>query len=504
MLKTNTRPPRAEGDQRMYLYYDPAETRRHRWYVKVSRKGRKKFIKQEYGSAEFDSAYEAAVVELGGVVRMRRTKSDEKPVQPTRRFVICDVSDKGQLRYYVQLRTGLPKIRLYEEFGTAEFEREADRAIASQIALHGQPADEVELEKQTREKRIELPTTPPKPGTLRFFWEHYKQSDAWLGNATFGEKGLKPNTRQQRVLLLEPLLYVNGEKPFKVLTRKFIRKEMEENHTIVQAGNLLSALRHFIRWMIAEEHLDEDDDPTINIKSGKSAFSKKSGGFVPWEEENMTAYRKRWPLGTEARLMFDILHFTYLRRGDASRFGQAHVRKQKLAITTEKSDHATTVEMLIHPDLFVSLRAARAAGLFGEELGEVFTGKRVGFRWVDGRMVGGRVEPMSKQSWAAKFKKYAIMAGVNEPKKNCHGVRKARAEDAAYAGMTESQMMACFGWLDEKMPAHYIAKANRSKLGDAGQQKMIAYDQNQNIDDFLAPVEENARVTFLGNRRKKS
>ena len=52
---------------------------------------------------------------------------------------------------------------------------------------------------------------------------------------------------------------------------------------------------------------------------------------------------------------------------------------------------------------------------------------------------------MCKKAWAAKFEKYARLAGVNEAKKNCHGVRKARAEDTAYAGATESQMMSMFG-----------------------------------------------------------
>jgi hypothetical protein len=47
-----------------------------------------------------------------------------------------------------------------------------------------------------------------------------------------------------------------------------------------------------------------------------------------------------------------------------------------------------------------------------------------------------------------------IATGVNEPKKSCHGVRKARAEVAAYADCTESQMMAMFGWTDPKTPAH--------------------------------------------------
>ena len=98
---------------------------------------------------------------------------------------------------------------------------------------------------------------------------------------------------------------------------------------------------------------------------------------------------------------------------------------------------------------------ASAAGIIGAE---VFTGKTL----------RGRVLPMNKKAWALKFKKYAVLAGVNEPKKSCHGVRKARAEVTAYADCTESQMMAMFGWTDPKMPAHYIAQANREKLGISG------------------------------------
>ena len=66
-------------------------------------------------------------------------------------------------------------------------------------------------------------------------------------------------------------------------------------------------------------------------------------------------------------------------------------------------------------------------------------------------------------------------------------MRKARAEVAAYAECTESQMMAMFGWTDPKMPAHYIAQANREKLGMSGMDKMVVFDQRQNADNFLPP-----------------
>jgi integrase len=286
-----------------------------------------------------------------------------------------------------------------------------------------------------------------------------------------------------------------------VMTRKVIKQEMKAR-TPSQAGNLLSGLRGMIRWMIDAGHLDGDDDPTIGLKSGKAKASRETGGFLPWTENDMALYRAKWPLGTEARLMFDILHYTFLRLGDAHRFGPPHlrqiVRKMAVQIATEKSRGNTTVTVPVHPSFAESLRAARAAGMIGAE---VFTGKRL----------KGRVLPMNKKAWAMKFKKYAVLAGVNEPKKSCHGVRKARAEVAAYADCTESQMMAMFGWTDPKMPAHYIAQANREKLGISGMDKIIAFDQSQSLDDFMPlPDGNSARtpdankvVTLRGNLGKK-
>lgn len=48
-------------------------------------------------------------------------------------------------------------------------------------------------------------------------------------------------------------------------------------------------------------------------------------------------------------------------------------------------------------------------------------------------------------------------------------------------------MMAMFGWTDPKMPAHYIAKAKRDKLGPSGMEKLMSFDssQNENVDDFM-------------------
>jgi hypothetical protein len=169
-----------------------------RWYVKVSKTGRRIDITEEYSADErsdFHQAWEAAVRALGGVPRMRHTRPDEAPAA-TRRYLISDVSDKGQLRWYVQLRDKLPKVRIYEQFGSDEFNCAVDAAIVDQIGKFGDATDWVRAEKQTREKRKPLSTTSPVPGSLRWYWTLYRQSDRWLGNPAIGEEGLAESTRR--------------------------------------------------------------------------------------------------------------------------------------------------------------------------------------------------------------------------------------------------------------------------------------------------------------------
>jgi hypothetical protein len=311
--------------------------------VKVSRKGRRISVADEYGTPAFGVAYQANLAALGGVERLRRIKGRPKLDQPQRN--------------------------------------------------HARPV---------------LPNTPARAGTLRWYWIGYKQSDHWLGNLSVGLVGLANSTRLQRTGLLESFLLKVGEQPLNALTRKVIKKEMKAR-TPTQAGNLLSALRGMIRWMIDEGHLDEDDDPTISLRSGKAKASRESGGFLPWCEEDMVLYRAKWPLGTDARLMFDILHYTFLRLGDAYRFGPPHLckllNKMTVQIATEKSRGNTTVTVPVHPAFAESLKVAQAACIVGAD---VFTGKNV----------RGRVLPMNKKAWAAKFKNYAVLAGVNQRKKS--------------------------------------------------------------------------------------
>jgi hypothetical protein len=57
-----------------------------------------------------------------------------------------------------------------------------------------------------------------------------------------------------------------------------------------------------------------------------------------------------------------------------------------------------------------------------------------------------------------------------------------------------------------RRPAHYIAQANREKLGFSGM--VVAFDQSGSLDDFAAneagTVTLNEAATFPANIRKKA
>jgi len=50
------------------------------------------------------------------------------------------------------------------------------------------------------------------------------------------------------------------------------------------------------------------------------------------------------------------------------------------------------------------------------------------------------------------------------------------------------------------MPAHYIAQANREKLGMSGMDKIIAFDQSGAFDDLMPLSRANSGGTPSTNR----
>jgi integrase len=313
----------------------------------------------------------------------------------------------GKAVWYVRVGKG-PRIRIRAKFGTPAFE------VEYQAALIGAPRPA---------------NGAPAVGTLAWLLDRYRETGAWTG--------LSAATRRQRENIFLHVLSGAGAQPFGKITQQTIIAARERRaQTPAQARNFLDAMRGLFKWAAKAGHIRSD--PTAGVENPPR---KKGEGFLPWTEEHVEAYERRWGLGTRQRVWLDVLLYTGLRRGDAVRFGRQHVRDGVGSMKTEKSRFAVTVTLPILPVLADTL----AAGPCGE----------LTF------IAGERGQPLKKESFGNLFRQACKAAGVPG---SAHGVRKIAATRAANRGATVAQLEAIFGWSGGNMASLYTRSADRQRL----------------------------------------
>lgn len=320
----------------------------------------------------------------------------------------------GKAVWYVRVGKG-KRTRIKSAFGTPEFEQEY------QAAITGEP----------------LVTKQAKSASLQWLYERYRETSAW--------RDLSLATRRQRENILSHVMKASGSQPFVAITKKHVTEGRDRRSgTPAQARNFLDAMRGMFRWALGCGYVAID--PTEGVKNPKR---KKGKGFPEWNEEDVTAYEKRWPVGTKERVWLNVLMYTGLRRGDAVIAGKQHVRDGIATINTEKSGEMTEVSIPILPALAEALKRGPTGDL----------------AWI----CGTRGEPLTKESFGNAFSAAARAAGVN---KSAHGVRKIGATRAANNGATEAELEAIFGWHGGGMAALYTRSANRRRLAKQAIEKL--------------------------------
>jgi integrase len=319
-----------------------------------------------------------------------------------------EITRHGKTVWYVRVSKG-PRIRLRAEFGSAEFGAEYEAAI-----------------KGTARPNIK---GAPAAGTLAWLVARYRETSVWAG--------LSLATRRQRENIFAHVLASAGEQPFtKITSATIVAGRDRRAKTPDQARHFLDTMRGLFRWALAAKLVKSD--PTTGVENPPR---KKGDGFIPWTEEHVAAYERRWPLGTRQRVWLDVLLYTGLRRGDAVRFGRQHVREGVGTIKTEKSGFTVTVTLPILPVLARTLEAGPCGDL-------TF-------------IAGERGQPLTKESFGNLFRDACSAAGVPG---SAHGVRKIAATRAANRGATVAQLEAIFGWSGGTMASHYTRSADRHRL----------------------------------------
>ena len=191
-----------------------------------------------------------------------------------------------------------------------------------------------------------------------------------------------------------------------------------------------------------------DSFDTAKERVRKLLASYGSGTFIEvWNEDDVAAYRKRWPLGTRQRVWFELLLGTGLRRGDAVMAGPQHIKEGAITMATEKTGMVAYCE--VSPGLAKILKRGPTSDL-------TF-------------ICGEKGEPLTKESFGNMFREACNLAGV---KKSAHGLRKLAATMDADAGYSDRELEAKYAWTGGFMASLYTRTANRKRLAQAAARRL--------------------------------
>ena len=188
-------------------------------------------------------------------------------------------------------------------------------------------------------------------------------------------------------------------------------------------------------------------------------YTVKSTGFHTWTEEDIAQYEAAHPIGSKARLAFDLMLFTGQRPGDARVMGPPNVRNKRLIVTQEKRQGEVVVSLPIMAPLARSIMATNT-GAF------VF-------------ILSDKGVPFSRKGFGNKFRQWCDDAGLGDC--SAHGLRKAASRRFAEAGCSNQQIKAWTGHCTDSEVARYTAAADQKLLSDSAAKMLMA-----NLHDRLA------------------
>ena len=354
------------------------------------------------------------------------------------RFLVEDVDRHGNVRIYFR-RKGQPKIRLTEMPGTPAFDAEYQRAFSG------------ELKSPSASRHIAA-----MPQTMRWLCEQYYAS------ATF--QSLAPSTRKVRRGILESICQRSGNFRFSTMEARHVAKLRDEKAAFPEAANnRVKALRQLFAWANSPEYGYATKNPAREVAYLRS---NNPDGIRAWSEADAARYEARHPIGTKARLAFDLLLYTGVRRSDVVRLGPQMERDGKLVFNETKGSARIVKahELPILPPLRQSIDATQIGHLV--------------------YLVTAFGQPRSAKAFGNWFKKRCREAGLEDL--SAHGLRKLGAQRCAEAGASEHQLMALFGWSSPQQAALYTKKANRAKLEAAAAPLLEARIGNKSVPLFPA------------------
>jgi integrase len=328
------------------------------------------------------------------------------------RFVHEYVDQHGTAKFYFR-RAGQPKIRLPGLPWSPEFMAAYERAKSGQWTAP------------------ELGANRTVPGTVNAGLISYYQSSAF-------RNGLAESSQKMRRSILEKFREDHGDKRIALMPGAALQVIINKKTPAAQR-NWKKALRGFLDHCLALGMIKAD--PLAGVKLVKM----KTTGHHPWEAAECARFEAHNPLGTRARLAYELLLQAGQSRCDVVRMGRQHIRNGVMSMGRQKTGVPFNVQIM--PRLQAAIEAMPASN-----------------------HLTFLVTAQGNQFKAAGFGNYFrdLCRAARLPSRcTSHGLRKAAATYLAEQGATDHQLMAWFGWTSISQAQVYTKAANRKLMAQA-------------------------------------
>jgi site-specific recombinase XerD len=265
---------------------------------------------------------------------------------------------------------------------------------------------------------------------------------SYYGSTAFD--GLEPSTKRTYRASLEPLREKFGQLSVRTMQTKHVEAMVRGlSDRPASANKLLKRLKTLMELAVRMGW--RTDNPAAPVRP----YRIKSDGFHAWTEQEIEAFKARYPSGTRERLALALLLSTGQRGSDVVKMGApAIVRLNDGTQAIKLRQQKTRTELIIPvlPELAAELSINRGPHL-------VFLTTAYG-------------KPFSIKGFQQWFAARAKLATGN-PKCTAHGLRKACAVRLAEAGATPHQIQAITGHKSLSEVQLYTAARDQARLAQS-------------------------------------
>lgn len=275
------------------------------------------------------------------------------------------------------------------------------------------------------------------PGSFDDLISRFYQSATW--------DDLKPQTQRTYRGELERFRAKYGQRSATTMQARHVANLLTRmKDTPSAANNLLKRLGQLFDFAIFLEW--RTDNPARPVKPLKT----RKGGFRTWQEPQIAAFEAAHPVGTKARLLFDLALYTAQRRSDLAVMGPQHIEAGRIRVRQLKTDK--TLHIPIHPNL-------------ARSIAETPTG-HLAF------VVSQRGAPFTKESLGNWFRGQCEGLGLDGY--SLHGLRKAASRRMAEVGLSNQLIKSITGHVTDSEVSRYTRDAEQRRMADMAMQRLAS------------------------------